>query len=272
MANETVISAADNPALANKLAEEAIVEKEAQSKAPAPVVLPSDGEVKLPGGLHTPFDGFINTAVVRELNGADEEAIARITDPGKSLLAILDRAVVSIGDKPADKDTLDMLLAGDREALLLAIRKVTFGNETTLGPGLCPNCQHEQTFTINLENDIEVKELEDNDRIFELKCKVGVVQATLPNGSVQKLLVNSTNKNSAELDTVLLNGCIVSINGLPPTSIQAIKDLSIKDRRDILKAISDRNPGPQLGALTKPCQSCGSEVPLPLTLAELFQS
>ena len=134
------------------------------------------------------------------------------------------------------------------------------------------SCQHEQTFSIDLDKDIQVRELKEEDRSFEVKCKVGNVQVDLPNGAVQKTLVNSTNKNSAELDTLLLQGCIVSINGLPVTSIQAIKDLSIKDRRDILKAISDRNPGPQLGALTKSCQSCGSEVPLPLTLAELFQS
>jgi hypothetical protein len=272
MANETVINAADNPAIANKLVEEALSDRGVeQQQERIPVVLPPSGEVILPGGINDPFEGHIGTAEVRELNGGDEEVIARIIDPGKSLLAILDRAVVSVGGKPADKDTLDMLLAGDREMLLLEIRKATFGDEIVVGPGLCPSCQHEQTFTVHLTNDIEVKHLSEEDRHFSLKCKVGTVEVSLPNGQVQKTIVNSTNKNSAELDTLLLKGCINEINGLPVTDIQVIKDLSIKDRRDILKAITDRNPGPQLGSLKKACQSCGSEVPLPLTLAELFQ-
>ena len=178
----------------------------------------------------------------------------------------------TIGGKPADKETLDALLAGDREMLLLAIRKLTFGEETHVCPGLCPSCSEEQSFVINLTDDVEVRQLEDADRHFTLKCKVGDVEVSLPTGSVQKSLVNATNKNSAELDTIILTGCVTSINGFPVMNPKAIKDLGLKDRRDILKAISDRNPGPQLGALTKPCQSCGSEVPLPLTLAELFQS
>jgi hypothetical protein len=271
METEQVVKASDSPDVANQLVEKALSDSEKTTVAPAPVALPADSEVLLPGGINDPFEGLIKTATVRELTGADEEAIARIADPGKSLLAILERAVVTVGDKPANKESLDMLLAGDREMLLLAIRKITFGEETQVGPGLCPTCSTEQTFTINLTEDVEVKELDENDRHFTLKCKVGVVDVSLPSGAVQKALVNATNKNSAELDTILLNGCITSINGIPVMNPQAIKDLGIKDRRDILKAITDRNPGPQLGEIAKTCSSCGSEVPLPLTLAELFQ-
>jgi hypothetical protein len=271
MVNETIIVATDNPDAANKLVENALNSAEAAQLEKAPVALPPDGEVILPGGLYDPFEGSISTAVVRELTGSDEEVIARISDPGKSLLTILERAVIKIGNEDATKETLDQLLAGDREMLLLAIRKITFGEEVTVGPGLCPTCQEEQTVTIHLTNDVEIKTLDEKDRVFTVKCKVGIVEATLPSGAVQKTLVNSSNKNSAELDTLLLQGCIVSINGLPITNPQIVKDLSIKDRRDILKAITDRNPGPQLGAIKKACQSCGSEVPLPLTLAELFQ-
>lgn len=271
MATETTISAADSPAMANKLVEDALSDQAVESTEKPPVASPSDGEVELPGGLDDPFEGLIKTARVRELTGADEEIIARITDPGKSLLTILERGVESIGDKPMDKETLDSLLAGDREMLLLAIRKVTFGEETQVGPGLCPSCSEEQTFTINLAEDVEIKQLDESDRHFIVKSKVGDIEVSLPNGTVQKALVNASNKNSAELDTIILNGCINSINGMPVLNTKVIKDLGIKDRRAILKAISDRNPGPQLGAITKNCSSCGSEVPLPLTLAELFQ-
>lgn len=268
---ETQISAAENPALANKLVEQALSEQEVVTKAKKPKVqLPPDTQVELAGGLEDPFEGNVYTAEVRELTGADEEAISKLSDPGKALLLILERAVVKIGDKPLDKDTLDTLLAGDRELLLLAIRKATFGKEVTLGPN-CPECGEDQEFNIDLDADIEIKKLKEEDRYFTVNCKVGKVELTLPKGSVQKALINSTNKNAAELDSILLKHCIVTINGESVISLEQVRNLSIKDRRDLVKAIADRNPGPQLSKVTKKCQACDQEVSLPLTLAGLFQ-
>jgi hypothetical protein len=274
MSTETAFNAADNPALANQLASDAMAitqQEVAVDAAKADVQLPPDTEVTLPGGLYDPFDGTVTTAEIRELTGSDEEIIARITDPGKALLTILERATVKIGDKPADKKTLDLLLAGDREMILLAIRKATFGNDVTVGPGMCPSCDTPQTFEIDLDKDVEIKELDESDREFTLECKAGSVVVGLPLGDTQKALVNASNKNAAELDTLLLKGCVISINGMPILNVQQIKDLSLKDRREILNQITSRNPGPQLSEIKKNCPSCGSEVPLPLTLADLFR-
>ena len=269
---ENTISAANNPALANQLVKEALSDNQpvAASVGTPTVQLPPDTTVELPGGLHDPFEGTITTAEVRELTGADEEAISKITDTGKSLLAIIERATVKLGDKPATKETLDALLAGDREMILIAIRKVTFGPEFDLGPN-CPLCGEEQTFTVDLDKDIEIKTLKDEDREFTVDCKVGKVNLRLPNGVAQKALVNAAEKTAAELDTIHLKSCIISINGMPIYDVQQVRNLSIKDRRELLTAISDRNPGPQLSAVIKTCQSCNQEVPLPISLADLFR-
>ena len=273
MDTETKVDAQSNPALLNKLAAEAMAPSQAEVTAtkPVAVITPPDLTVELPGGLYDPFDGVTKTAEIRELNGADEEAIARITDAGKALLTVLERATVKIGEKPANKESLDTLLSGDREMLLLAIRKATFGSTVEVGPGFCPSCDAEQTFTIDLTEDVTVKTLNEEDREFTLDCKVGKVVISLPNGYVQKSIVTATNKNSAELDTLLLKGCILSINDGPIVTIDHIKKLSLQDRRDIITEITTRNPGPQLGNIKKPCISCGLEVPLPLTLADLFR-
>jgi hypothetical protein len=270
MSTET-ISASSDPALANKLVNQALSEQEvvvAASKTEIPS--PPDTQVELPGGLLDPFEGLTTSVEIRELTGADEEQLARITDAGKGLLSILERATVKVGDKPADKDTLDSLLAGDREMILLAIRIATFGPDVKVGP-ICPNCGEEKTFDIDLEKDVEIKKLKDEDREFTVDCKVGKVVLSLPTGTTQKALVNATNKNSAELDTILLKGCIGSINGMPVMNVQQIRDLSIKDRRVILSAKTERNPGPHLTEVKKFCSACEQEVPLPLTLADLFR-
>jgi len=273
MTTNTTINAANNPALANELANKAMTSPDPVVASSAPTITttpPPDTNVELLGGLMDPFSGLISTAEIRELTGVDEEILSKISDPGKALLTILERATVKIGDEPADKETLDALYAGDRELLLLAIRKATFGSDIKLGPGECPSCGVEQVFEIDLDKDVPLKKL-DGDHTFTLTCKVGEVAVTLPTGSTQKAIVTSTNKTSAELDTLLLKNCIESINGTPVISLDDVRKLSLKDRRDILQEITNRNPGPQLSEIKIPCQSCGTEVPLPLTLAELFR-
>jgi hypothetical protein len=272
----TTINAAENPALANKLLEEVnnLVTQEVVGAIPE-VVLPSlpETEVKLPAGFIDPFEGVIHTtAEVRELTGADEEAIVKISDPGKALLAILERATVSIGGQPATKDMLGILLAGDREALLLAIRKATFGVEVEVST-VCDKCPELQTFKIDLDADVETKELSDpiNDRRFTVDLKAGLAKVNLPSGDVQTKLINATDKNSAELDTLLLTSCVVEIADQPVLSSTRIRNLGINDRRTLLEEIAKRNPGPQLSEIKKACKNCGQEVSLPLTLAELFR-
>lgn len=272
----TQINAADNPALANQLLEEVnkMVVQEAVGTVPE-VVIPSLPEttVSLPGGLYDPFEGtIVKTAEVRELTGADEEAIVKISDPGKALLSILERATVSIGEEASSKEKLGMLLAGDREMLLLAIRKATFGTEVEV-QAVCDKCPDLQTFKIDLDKDVEVKTLDDpiNDRRFTMKLKAGMAKVNLPSGDVQTKIINATDKNSAELDTLLLTSCVAEINDQPVLSSARIQSLGITDRRDLLEEIAKRNPGPLLSEIKKACGICGQEVNLPLTLAELFR-
>ena len=267
MTTDTTINAAQNPSLANQLVEKALTEDVGGAK-PA-VLLPPDPAVELPGGWLDPFLGLINTAEVRELIGSDEEAISKVGNSSKALLTILERATVKIGDEPSSKEMLDSLYAGDREMLLLSIRSITFGSEVEIGPIPCPFCEEEQTFKVDLSADVPIKKLE-GPREFTVACKVWPVVMGLPTGHAQKEIVNSTNKTSAELDTILLKNCITSINGNPMVDLNTVRNLSLKDRRALLEEIINRNPGPQLGDIKKACKSCGQEVPLPLTLAGLF--
>lgn len=94
----------------------------------------------------------------------------------------------------------------------------------------------------------------------------------LPTGDTQNKLVNASNKNTAELDTLLLSNCVIEINDVPVLGQAQIRNLGIKDRRSILEEIANRNPGPLLSEVKKACKTCGQEVELPLTLADLFRS
>lgn len=279
MSQET-ISSAENPELASQLIQAALSmssEEEAQSvevvtTSASKIVPPPSGEVKLLAGLYNSFTGeLVDTAEIRELNGLDEEALSKINDYGRSLLAVLQRGTVKIGEKECTQELLDSLLAGDREYLIIKIRIATFGSEIEL-EGKCPHCESDQKFVIDLESDVNTTVLEDQyTRSFTVDCKVGEVRIELPTGTIQRKLITSTDKTSAELDTILLKECVVEVNGQAVVDPNQVKQLGMQDRRTILKALTDKNPGPDLSSIAKNCSSCGLEVPIPLTLADLFR-
>jgi hypothetical protein len=280
MENDFRINAADSPQLVNQLIEQAFSTPDeggeslavAQEALAMEILLPSDTHVDLLAGIHDPFTGeHISTAEIRELNGVDEEALAKIKDYGKSLLAILSRGVVKIGEEKVSKELLDLLLAGDREYLILKIRIATLGKEVSL-PGNCPFCKTEQDFKLDLEEDVKLNKISDSsDLYFTVKGKAGDIKVTLPTGSTQKKLVDSSNKTAPEMDSILLSDCVIEIGGLPVMDSNQTRNLSIHDRRLVLKELSERNPGPDLESLKKACVSCGQEVPIPLALADLFR-
>ena len=265
------ISAAANPAMANKLVEKAVQEESLPMLEPE-ILPPLDTMVELPGGYITATGEVIRRAEVRELNGKDEEAISRASNMGKALVTILNRCVVKVGDTPATEDVLDNLLAGDRDMLLLAILKVTFGS-TPKVVTYCGGCQEPKEVLVDINSDIKVKVLANpvDDRVFSLKGKAGEFIVQIPTGKVQKDLINNPDKTGAELTTSLLRGTLLSINGTPVYSDAQVQNLSISDRRLIVDELNKRLPGPQFEVLKTVCPDCESEVSVPVTLDSLFR-
>lgn len=235
---------------------------------------PPSNEVILPGGFILADGSLVKYAEIRELNGADEEALAKATSPGKALRVVLSRGLVKIGDEPVTSKDLDTLLAGDQEAILIGIRVATFGNTLDFN-GICPKCSNPQSFVVDLENDIEMVSLDDpfNDRVFSIDAKIGKVVLSLPNGITTKKLTEAEaeDKSFAELVTIMLSGCIVSVNGQPSMGISTALQLGISDRELLVNEIYKRAPGPRLGGVTKTCKACDSEISLALGLADLFR-
>lgn len=233
---------------------------------------PSDSDVLLPGGYLSANGDVVRTAEVKELNGSDEEAISKAGSTAKALTVLLQRGLVKLGDKAVTKDDLDALLSGDRDAILLGIRKVTFGKLLPLRVK-CNSCSSEQEVEVDLDKDVPVKTLEDPmaDRVWEIETKQGVVKLGLPNGITQKKLMDNLDKTSSEINTILLSGCILSVNNAPSVGAATALSLGMADRTKIIDEVIARNPGPRLGEVTKGCAVCGESIPLPLSLLDLFR-
>jgi hypothetical protein len=233
---------------------------------------PSESEITLPGG-HIDQDGqLITTAEVKELTGADEEAVAKTGSSGKALNVLIQRGLVKLGNKPATSSDLDTLLSGDRDAILLGIRRVTFGPTVELRVK-CFSCADEHSTVIDLVDDVPVQSLENpiEDRRWEMDTKLGKVVVALPNGITQRRLSENYDKTPAEINTLLLSGCIVSLDGLPTAGASTALSLGMADRTKVIDEIIKRNPGPRLGEVKKACKACGEPIDLPLSLLDLFR-
>jgi hypothetical protein len=236
-------------------------------------VSPSSSSVTLPGGYLGEDGSLVKYAEVRELTGLDEEAISKSGSVGRALTALLERGVVSIGTSPVAKADLEKLLSGDRDALLLGIRRVTFGDNVDFSFP-CPHCRTDLDVSLDLSTDVPVSELEDpiNDRVFTyMSSTKGAIVVSLPTGAVQKKLVENSDKTLAELNTILLAGCIRSVNGEPSIGASTALKLGMSDRDALVAEIVKRAPGPRLGEVKTTCEACGEDIPLPLSLADLFR-
>lgn len=271
MTTETLSAAAD-PGLATQLIEKALNDTDQKEQEAVKVKLPSDTLVDLPGGYINANGEVIRSVEVRELTGKDEEIISKSTTIGRLLSTVLSRGTVKVGDEVATEEILNSMFAGDREAILLGIHKVTFGTPVELS-GFCRGCDEVKQVAVDVDEDIKVKKLSDPvaERTFKVKGRSHEYTVVLPNGTVQKELQSNLDKTVAELSTILLQACVTEIDGDIVYSKNSVQNMGLVDRRKVSEEIAKRNPGPVFDDITTVCPDCDGEVVIPINLGSLFQ-
>ena len=267
------------PVPLNALTTDQVAQEMAKASGPAePPTLDEapPGLVYLPGGLVR--DGELEVvAVVRELNGFDEERLSRLLaadNPAVYVTEMLSLAVEDIGGQKPSKEELRGLLIGDRDALWLGIRIVSYGAdvEYTL---TCAECDEKSTITIDLNDDIPVRKLEDPlKREYEVDLRNGVAKVKLLDGVAQeKYSTNLGKRTQAEINTIMLANSVLSINGLPTKGKEdAVRALSSQDRGTIMDFIIGTQPGPQMGTeIEAQCHKCDAKYPIVLSPGSLFR-
>ena len=69
----------------------------------------------------------------------------------------------------------------------------------------------------------------------------------------------------------MLENTLDEIDGVVVYDKTAIKNIGLMDRREIIKEITKRNPGPQFKEVTVTCPTCDTEVVAPINLGVLFR-
>lgn len=254
------------------------------SKMPDPVP-PPDTQVELPGGI-VRGDYVIRTAEVRELTGEHEEILARSVQAKRGSMAhfvnaLLECGVIRFGseDPAQTKKTLKSVLVGDRDALIIGIRRATYGDTIELEEWVCPSCGDKSDLVIPLD-DIPLRELESpEDSTFELELSKGrKARVRLANGSDQLAVFDDRKLVDAERDSLLLSRCLVALIDADGTEhlttglgMSYARSLNMKDRHKVLDALYKKQPGPRMDDLKITHDTCGNEVELLLGITDLFQ-
>jgi hypothetical protein len=237
---------------------------------------PRDCSVQLEQGIQ--HDGqWYRTAEVRELTGEDEEALARLGGNWHKILdTLILRGVRTVGDQFMSRQVCDELLMGDREALVLAVRRATFGDHVEFERLPCRHCGEAVDLSLALD-DVPVVHLEDPERTeYAVALRKGAVaHVRLPNGRDQNAVVGLQGATVAQQNSEMLKRCLLRVDYPNKDSVKgslsAVRAMSMADRQTILEFITATQPGPRFADVSFVHEGCGQEVPLPLNLAILFR-
>lgn len=245
---------------------------------------PPDGSVTLIAGYVTDDGQRYTSAEVRELRGRDEEAIERALATGdiaRYIDAIVRAGTVRIGEVTDERElakVLDKLWIGDRDLLVLQVRRATYGDTQQLHVK-CPYCNSAFDVIYSYSDDVPLKGVEidglsdRSQRLFDVECPGGtLIEIRAVDGAAQKKVYTGENlkKTDAELNSLLLRELVVSIDGNPVRGMGPILDLPSRVRQHLLKWLQKAQPGPQYEDVTQECPECLKSFPLVMTIREMF--
>jgi hypothetical protein len=262
-----------DPDAANRMVEELTGP---QSSMPSMPDLPSN-IVELPGGYIDHQGVLHKDARIREINGSDEEAMAReLRNPNVSVPKVVDlllkRCVEEVGTHKADAQLLSEMLTGDRAALMLAIRILTFGNDWEVPDFPCRLCGQTFGCIVELDSSISTQKM-DNPMVQEVEVELRndhIANVALLNGAIQLEMVGDGNRTGPEEITIAIDRCIKRYDGMPVAGPMAQK-MSMADRRKIATAMAEAQPGPRMEEVMVTCTECGREAGYTVSLVDLFR-
>ena len=216
-------------------------------------------------------------AIVSELTGEDEEALAAMDDDddvlyAQYMAALLKRSVVSIGDTLVkdNPSVIDSLIIGDRDILFLATVKATYGIYREYQVN-CPHCRGSNDVLINL-NDFTNREVKtDPKNLLEVTLKDGTTQKFNLVTGADSQYVSKNAKSIPEQNTFLIARCSAWEDGTKPndTTVWA-KKLGMKDRAKIIDKLLAAQPGPEIKEVDAHCAHCEKPFPIMLNWASLL--
>lgn len=229
--------------------------------------------VLLPCGLGPDKDGKIyRDAEIAPMTGLVRKNIARPEirqSPVRVLDTILLACLKRIGPfDRTDRRTLDKLLMGDKDFLLLEIRKLSFSSSILTSTATCGECKEKVDLKIDIDKlpTIPMPEntpIENGERVFTVEFEHGgtanSAKFRFPNGTDQAAVAQVIFKNPVEGQYLLWQRCLVEWEGQPIEKVSPtlFDDLPLP----VIDAVDDKFratvPGPNMRQSVV-CPLCGA--------------
>ena len=210
---------------------------------------------------------WLQNAIIRELNGEDEEAIVSLTTKSDMVYsdymsALLKRAVVSIGDISIaqNQGLIDQLMIGDRDLLFVGAMRATYGRFREMEVS-CGNCAETNFVTLNLDEDFSF-EFPEKDCTLPLEVELrdgSIIKLRYPTGADSSYVAKKA-KTTAEQNTMMLARCSEWDIDQPTNMEQWAKHLGVSDRSKLVRALTNNPPGPKMEEVKTQCAKCSEEL------------
>jgi hypothetical protein len=229
-------------------------------------------DVEMPGGIH--LDGnWRRDAALRPLEGRDEGFLAQQGDalsPAARTTAMLVRCLRRVGSVSAvTTDVVRSLSVGDREALLLHLRRLTLG-ETMSCLLACPACGDKLDLALDI-SELLVPAYEHSGDVHEMLVRADDasyrVRFRLPNGQDQERAAPLVAAAPGAAADLILRRCVHEVvdeqtgepaNSIPPSVANAL------DRE-----FAQLDPQAEI-LLDLVCAACGVAFQTPFDVADYF--
>ncbi|MEA2721881.1 MAG: hypothetical protein QOJ39_3745 [Candidatus Eremiobacteraeota bacterium] len=217
--------------------------------------LSTAAEITLPGGLVT-GDRCVRRVALAPLDGFAEDWLARHggSHSAEATTALLGLCIVA----PTDVSGTELareLLAGDRDFLMLQLRRLTLG-DVVQAVLRCPACDAKIDVTIDAR-DVAVEAHEQLAATYELTDGERTVRYRLPNGADQEAVAGLDAARGAQ---VLFERCVAADGPLP---------LSAETHAAVIAAMDARAPKIDL-ELDVACPECPHAFVAPLDVTAFF--
>ncbi|HUZ03482.1 MAG TPA: hypothetical protein VMU89_24315 [Thermomicrobiaceae bacterium] len=225
----------------------------------------ADGVVRLPGGLVLDDGQRIELAELRPLSGREEDWLA--THPGvPSAVAtthLLGSCVVRLGDTKTGPELARRLLVGDRDYLMLQLRRLTLGERVSAVVG-CPACGERMDVDFRVDDvPVEWRPQVATNHLVTMDAPAAgdavpprTVRVRLPNGADQEAVLGLEASIAVER---LLARCLVE----PDAALTA------KERVAVIEALDRLAPQVEV-ELDLTCPECAHELVVPFDTTAFF--
>jgi len=241
--------------------------------------------VVLPAGVMD-GDKVVTTADIIPMTGMTRKDIARADvrrDATRVTDVILQSCVKALGSVKIDRRTFTEMLLGDREFLLLQIRKISKGDDVRFSMS-CGTCEEPFHGTFSITNDVpvypmpkDVEVVQDGQgrpqRVFKVQSEEYGVEAVFrfPTGADQAVIAKSMRANPVASVYTLLGRCLISFNGASQMEVEAnlFENLPLPALDFIQSEFYSHQPGPDFSEPVR-CPNCGAENQMVFQSADFF--